>query len=85
MTHDLIEQDVRLATDFIGIDVQRQAVLDLGHLLFQTVPGQRIQLMGQGEVRKDRQKHHQQCAENTHRQTQAHRQAGRLHSRASST
>jgi len=85
MAHDLIEQNVRFAADLIGVDVQRQAVLHLRHFLLQAVAGQGIELMGQGEIRKDRQKHHQQRAENTHRQTEAHRQAGGLHSRASST
>ncbi|MNN96941.1 hypothetical protein D3C81_2160070 [compost metagenome] len=59
MPHHLIEQNMRLAGDFIGIDVQRQAVFDLRHLLFQAVSGKRIQLMGQREIGKDRQKHHQ--------------------------
>ncbi|MNT89240.1 hypothetical protein D3C72_2299400 [compost metagenome] len=61
---------MRLRTDFIRVGVQRQAVFNLLHLAGQTVPGERIELMGQGEVSQYCEEHHQQCSKNTHGQPQ---------------
>ncbi|MNG00208.1 hypothetical protein D3C84_831360 [compost metagenome] len=85
MAHDLIEQNVRFRADLARVDIQRQAVFDLFHLAGQAVSGQRIQFVGQGNVRQHREEHHQQGAEHTDGQPQPQRQACRLHSRASST
>ena len=80
-----VQQLVRPARQGAVVQAGIQGVADLAELVGQLVARAALQLVVEGRVGEQGEHHHQAGAEQADAQGQAGGQAGRLHSRASST